>query len=281
MWLLRYKYFIIVGLFVFGLLLMKLLVNDLTTNDVHGYDIPKVVSYSFSVKNSSGTVTKNVDFWTYAPVKLTSFQKVQDLEVSHPYTLLTDDIGNQIIHIHFDYIGPYSEKIINIQSILLMAKAAQYVPISNENIFLSSEAKIQVSHPEIQKVASQYQFESLIDFESLYQWVSTYIKALPYVAENMGALYALEERKGDCPEYATLMPAVLRAQGIPARVLGGFIMEDNGLLKSSAYHNWAEFYFDGAWHLADPQMKTFETKAPEYIMMTIISEKIIGPMGRY
>ncbi|MEK8020427.1 MAG: transglutaminase-like domain-containing protein, partial [Candidatus Parabeggiatoa sp.] len=107
----------------------------------------------------------------------------------------------------------------------------------------------------------------------IFNWVAGHIQYAGYIRENRGALYALTEKRGDCTEYMYLFTALARVNEIPARGIGGYISSEDGLLKSDEYHNWAEFYLEGKWTLADPQNKVFMDKQSNYIAMRIISEQ--------
>ncbi len=51
----------------------------------------------------------------------------------------------------------------------------------------------------------------------------------------------LAEGKGICFDYACLGAAMLRSQGIPTKVVTGYVSPDN------IYHAWIEVYIDGTW----------------------------------
>jgi transglutaminase-like putative cysteine protease len=64
--------------------------------------------------------------------------------------------------------------------------------------------------------------------------------------------FLFEEKKGYCTYYATAMAVMLRSIGIPTRYVEGYIMPDNGAVKSNFYrvtnqqaHAWTEVYFEG------------------------------------
>jgi len=90
--------------------------------------------------------------------------------------------------------------------------------------------------------------------------------------EDKGALYALTNLSGDCTEFAALFAALCRAAGIPARLMGGYICQRNCLVTTVDFHNWAEFYHNGAWHLADPQNRLFDQNGENYIATEIYSK---------
>jgi hypothetical protein len=67
-----------------------------------------------------------------------------------------------------------------------------------------------------------------------------------------------------------LFVALCRAANIPARCIGGYICKGNRQVHPSNYHNWAEFYADGLWHIADPQKNVFCKHIEQYVAMKIL-----------
>ena len=59
-------------------------------------------------------------------------------------------------------------------------------------------------------------------------------------------------RKGDCSEYALLLTALLRLNGIPAREVGGYAYTEENNSPSFGAHAWVEVYIDGRWKEFDP-----------------------------
>ncbi len=62
---------------------------------------------------------------------------------------------------------------------------------------------------------------------------------------------------GVCYDYAILMTALLRAEGIPARMISGLSLQvplsrGGDWSHPGVSHSWVEFYADGKWHFADP-----------------------------
>ncbi|MFG0328543.1 MAG: transglutaminase family protein [Phycisphaerales bacterium] len=57
------------------------------------------------------------------------------------------------------------------------------------------------------------------------------------------------ERSGDCSEHGVLLAAMMRADGIPARVVSGLIYADEfaGARGIFGYHMWAQALIDGRW----------------------------------
>lgn len=59
----------------------------------------------------------------------------------------------------------------------------------------------------------------------------------------------LAERKGICIDYASMTCAMLRSQGVPAKLVFGYVYPNGGTERS--YHAWAEAFVDGQWLLMD------------------------------
>jgi transglutaminase-like putative cysteine protease len=84
-------------------------------------------------------------------------------------------------------------------------------------------------------------------------------KHMHYMAqdEEMGALWALENKIGDCSEYSYLFVALCRAVGIPARVQAGFAFHSSSETTEDG-HMWAEYYLeDYGWIPVDSTWRLF------------------------
>ena len=84
--------------------------------------------------------------------------------------------------------------------------------------------------------------------EEIYKFV---IKSLTYDVDKANTVKSgylpsvdaiVDLGKGICFDYAAVFAAMLRSQGIPAKLVTGFVKPDN------AYHAWNEFYLkDKGW----------------------------------
>lgn len=61
-------------------------------------------------------------------------------------------------------------------------------------------------------------------------------------------LTLLERRRGVCQDFAHLMLAALRSQGIPSQYVSGYLAPDEGETVGEASHAWVRIYAGGAWH---------------------------------
>jgi len=127
--------------------------------------------------------------------------------------------------------------------------------------YTQPEELIQSNHEEIvekaQKITQGVE-DPLVKARLIYNFVVGYLR-YEIQDEEKGALWALENRVGDCSEYSYLFVALCRAAGIPARVQAGFAFHYAGQILEDG-HMWAEYYLenyrwipvDATWQLLNP-----------------------------
>ena len=81
----------------------------------------------------------------------------------------------------------------------------------------------------------------------------------PLLGENSVDQFLFSTRRGFCEHYASAFAVLMRAAGVPARVVAGYQggeMNDNGqymIVRQSDAHAWAEVWLEGAgWTRIDP-----------------------------
>ncbi len=246
------------------------------------YEIPKTVSYSFTLKNTTGRLLEHAEFWTYAPVRQTSTQRCCGrLQVSLPYELNTDTWDNQVLHVRLDPLPPYASRVIRVTAELRLAAEPIRLAAAPAKAFLAPERFVETDHPLIRaKAAELAGADSLSTARKLFTWVSGHVRDTGYVRQDHGALYALQHQQGDCTESMYLFMALARANGIPAKAVAGYVLDGNGVLRPEAYHNWAEFDADGVWRIADPQGRVFADRYPSFVALRIVSTAQGEPFTR-
>ena len=100
-----------------------------------------------------------------------------------------------------------------------------------------------------------------------------------YNGQDWGAQAALGEMGADCTEYASLMMALSRAVGIPARYLEGlWAGGETGKEDARTEHAWLEVYLPGVgWVPMDPTLgrssigreEYFAYLPPDHIVVTV------------
>ncbi len=108
-------------------------------------------------------------------------------------------------------------------------------------------------------------------------WVYDNLEKRPVISVP-SALEVLRTRVGDCNEHATLLTALLRAVGIPARLSVGLVYSRNRFF----YHAWTEA-FVGEWISMDATLKQMPADVSHIRLMHGNLEKqveIIGLIGK-
>lgn len=132
-------------------------------------------------------------------------------------------------------------------------EAQQFVDSDNEDIIRLGE-----------QLRGENEYETA---RNIWRHVNKTIRLSSGTQVNAAQLCASELLKypvGVCGDYAILMTALLRAEGIPARMISGLTLEIYELNKASDWnhpgiaHAWVEFFADGKWHFADPTWGKFE-----------------------
>lgn len=242
--------------------------------------IPRQIRLNLVIENPTNRTLVNQIVWLYAPVKRTATQQLEKLDINLPYQLTEDVLGNQIIKLQFDQFPPYGTKLVSIRADLLMSASPSPSQLKRSDLFLDEERYVEAGDPVIQSTAALVRTPQAVDtVGSIYQWVKSNMHYAGYMADDLGARYAVLNKRGDCTEYAYLVTALARANRIAARTLGGYVMDRNGTPRADEYHNWAEAYVGGTWQLLDAQKENFQIKAEQYVAMRIISSAVTNALG--
>jgi hypothetical protein len=265
-----------------ALLAVKYAVRDRVGNPLQGdrEATHRHIECRFSLHNDSNQVVERAEFWTYGPVKATAAQACVRLQANHPYELRVDALGNQVLHFTFPKLPPFATKMIHLQADVDLFSASRKIQGESFDEFLKPDERIESDNQEILELAKQLKRRNPLETaQNIYRWISENLRYGGFHAADRGVLYALRNRRGDCTEYMSLFVALCRANGIPARGIGGYICAGDTILKAGNYHNWAEFYGGERWHPVDAQKRVFGTNEHGYIAMRIISSSTVNPMA--
>lgn len=237
------------------------------------YPVARTVRYRFVVSNEWMTPVAEARFWAYAPIPLTSTQRVAGMQVSVDYEAALDASGHQVMRFRVGPLPPRGSRTVLVTARLELAAAPNREPAASPNTqgWLGPAPAIESDTAPIRELATRLRgADTRETARATSAWVSANIRPAGYLREARGALYALRERQGDCTESAALFAALARANGIAARVLGGYVVKGDALLRARDYHNWAEFQMDGRWYLADPQRSLFMEGSEDYLAFQML-----------
>ncbi len=235
------------------------------------YPIPRTLRYRFLVKNRTGKTLESAQIRTFSPLNLTATQRLDKLNSTEAFKPVRDNFGNNIMEFIITKFPPYASMVIDIEAQLMMAKEPQPLGLISQDYYLRNEAFFNLDNEEIVKVAGSLHNED--DEESsraIYDWVKKNLSYAGYIASDHGAGYAIRTRQGDCTEYAYLLAALARINNIPARVIAGYVYDNNAVLRPQDYHNWVEFHVNNRWNIVDPLNDVFFSQKASHVALRIM-----------
>jgi transglutaminase-like putative cysteine protease len=152
--------------------------------------------------------------------------------------------------------------------------------------FLKQEKHIEKDDPQIQEIAESIEGQTEVSIvKNIYNYVIDNLEYTLHGKKDWGAVKALQQKKGDCTEYADLFVAICRAKNIPSRVVTGYTMRFD---SESSKHNWAEVYLQKyGWVPFDPsggdvksfifRNRAFDRMRPVYLYLTNVrNDEVLG-----
>lgn len=235
------------------------------------YANDRQVRCSFTADNVQGTPLEQGTLWVAIPVRQTASQWLLRLAASESASLTNDALGNQLLRFELGPLPPYGSKVITLTADLKLVAVPQSVSNAPLAIYQTPSIGIESQAPEITVLAGRLKGPTpRATARKTFDWVVGNIAYSGFNRPNRGALWTMRTRQGDCTEFAALFVALCRANGVPARLVSGFVCPKNLILKPYSVHDWAEFYDGQTWKLADPEQKNFERNAGAYIAFSVL-----------
>ena len=146
-------------------------------------------------------------------------------------------------------------------------------------VYLASTPDLDLTDPLLQARAATLKSGSphaVATARRTYDYVATHFNYKLGAALFGTSREALRSLKGDCSEAAMLTAALLRANGIPSRVVMGFATLDRGVFIG---HAWAEAWLGGAWIGVDPALRQFPAGAGRIALIQLTGEQRMQPIA--
>ncbi len=124
-------------------------------------------------------------------------------------------------------------------------------PVDGEK-YLKPTSLVQSDDPQIVSIAQEIRKKNTDAWalsKALEKWVNNHLTEKSLNVAFASAKETLETREGDCTEHATLLVALLRAAGLPARAAEGLVYAQS--IGGFGYHMWTEVYLNGRWYDLD------------------------------
>ena len=90
------------------------------------------------------------------------------------------------------------------------------------------------------------------------QYVSSLLPDKRHTFSMSDAVDTLKRGAGDCTEHAVLFASLMRAHGIPTRLVSGMLLVPGGVW---AYHMWNSYWDGSSWRAIDTSTKTYRPGA--------------------
>ena len=225
-------------------------------SSVDYYKVIDTLEFEISQSVSKITITI-VKYKSWAPNQLVELKGITT-SVSYSKEVITDDVDNNYYELNF---GSVSQSF-NVEITYLVATFSADISIDPNNVggydtnskifkeYTKPSSRIESDNSQIISTANSIVGNEKNPYNKaklIYDWVASELE-YELQGEEHGAVYGLQNKKGDCTEFATLFIALCRAVGVPARLIIGSV--PNGSLE---FHTWAEFYLQNyGWIYADP-----------------------------
>ncbi len=233
----------------------------------------RLVSFSFTIRNTHGEVVPSAEFRVAAPVKRTAFQECLKIRATRDFELIEDKLGNQTLLFRLADVAPYAVVPVGVEAELRInpEPAGERTPPGE---YLLPQRLVESQSPEIAALAARLKDPGL-----MLKWVSKEVGGLPGTdTVDRGALHAFKTRKGDCTESACLLAALGRAAGFPSRVMRGYVCPRDMKVDPAMFHDWTETLLDGHWRPADPRKGVDGDACRGHIAFIILADDPESPL---
>ncbi len=149
-------------------------------------------------------------------------------------------------------------------------------PLNNmgaaEQAYLRATKQVPATEPRIVAKAKELTREVTTEFDAVQRILAWVVDHMTYVLvpQSYEAMYSFETGKGNCQNYSHLSAALMRAVGIPVRIVNGVTLKRSydakmeiGTLTlgmAQGRHSWVDVYFpDLGWVPFDPQQSQLFT----------------------
>ncbi len=185
-----------------------------------------------------------------------------------------DKRGNKVIKLTWEKPATTIKTVISLtaynKTLLQKIQTQASFPLGNLPAevlpYLTATNQVPATNPAIVSKARELTAGAKTEFDAVQRILTWVIDHMNYVLnpQDYSALYSFQSGKGNCQNYSHLASALMRAVGIPSRIVNGVTLKqpytvDMGerkltLKMAEGRHSWIEVYFsDLGWVPFDPQ----------------------------
>lgn len=230
--------------------------------------------FTWDIGNTENT--KSLTLRIMIPVTIEGRQKVTSVRFSaKPDRDQIDETGSRYAVFQFGSNIP-KEIVMEVDLILFKAglgSSGKKKVAQPDAKYLGSDDYIQTSDPQIKALAKSLRGSNeAATIKNIMTYLTTnltYDKGVRYVRQ--GNVLTLEKKTGICGDYSDLMIALCRANGIPARLSGGYLFNRDFIpgWDGDMWHAWVDVFMQGyGWVPFEPtrnEMNGWQAMLPQYI----------------
>ena len=229
-----------------------------------------IFTYGATISNPNSYPINNFTMDIMIPPNISPIQQVTKVDCNYqPNQLLSDKEGNRWLRFYFSQLNP-NEKITLAYRALIITRLIAYdiTRIKGEGFdserlyfethrqYTKDEPFIDTSDNRIKRIAQKVtNYPPLSKILAFLKFLKDNIQYIPQ-SGDFGATFALENRYGDCTEFASLFVGLCRAAGVPARLTTSIIQSE---VEGWQQHAQAEFFTKGIWFPIDPTIQEDNT----------------------
>ena len=257
--------------------------SSFTILDSAEYDIQQRLKL---VNHGPGSPSKQ-NLWVALIQDVYPYQVVVEREINPgSYQLVVDEYGNQIAEFDFSEMPPDSEIQVEINYRVKINRLKFDLSDCQGELpefFTEPELHIESRNPQIVQLSeqlSQGKHTTCEQVRAYYNYIGDNL-VYSYNGGNWGAQAALGKMGADCTEFTSLMVALSRAAGIPARYIEGLNFTPEGEEKLARQeHAWLEVFLPSiGWTPMDPTLGRSSIKREAYFAK-LPPDHIIVTRGR-
>jgi len=246
-----------------------------------------IVEQRLVLTNAGPGQPEKQNLWVALIRDLSPYQEVKSLTISpDSYTVFGDEYGNRFAEFDFSSHPTGSSKTVEINTRVIVNELAYDVSDCMGELqgeFVQPELHIESANPQIVQLAQSLVAQSNTPCQKVRAFYDYVGNELTYTSngKSWGAQAALGPMGADCTEYTSLLIALSRAQGIPARYFEGLrYLEVGSESGARIEHAWPDVYMPGVgWVGMDPTLGRSALRRETYFAH-YTPDHIIVTMGR-
>jgi transglutaminase-like putative cysteine protease len=256
-----------------------------------------VVHQQLALVNEGSGQPEKQNIWVALIRDFPPYQGVLSMEIfPRDYELVVDEYGNHYAEFDFSRQPAGTTQTVKIDYRVAVNELAYDLSVCQgelPNDFIQPELHIESANPQIVALASELSQGKRNRCQQVREFYDYIGNELVYTSNgrNWGAQAALGPMGADCTEYTSLLVALSRAQGIPARYFEGLLYLDQGTnALAKIEHAWPDVYMPGVgWVALDPTLGRppvnretyFAHYTPNHIIVTMGTNPSVLRGGSY